>query len=209
MDLSNPTAVREFLALCLDPGHGIKRTPATLAKIMPGPLGAAVDQFAPHLAALRQAADETDRQAAAARKVYTDALAAWIATGEQPPTQATDPGRGECWQNRVDNYLRVVDAAQYGPHFYQENEAGGLHCVYCDTAAHWGGEDEHTPRVPAYVHNAQSVNRTTAKHLVDPLDPRVTLCPRKLPATEPMPSMEATRLPLCGACRRAVTGLLD
>lgn len=209
MDLSSATAVRKFLTLCLDPGRGIKRTPATLAKIMPGPLGAAVDQFAPHLAELRRAAEEADRQAAAARKTYADGLAAWISTGEQPAEQGTGPGPGECGQNRVGNYIRVEDPVQYGPHFYLQHEAGGLRCVYCDIPAHWGGEAEHTPRVPAYVHNAQSVNRTTAKHLVDPLDPRTTLCPRKLPATAPMPTSEAARLPLCGACRRVATGQQD
>lgn len=210
MDLSNAPAVREFLALCLDPGHGIKRTPATLVKIMPGPLGAAVDRFAPHLAALRQAADEADERARTARKVYSDALATWITSGEQPAAADPHPADlGQCPQNRVGNYVRVEDPAQYGPHFYMRNDDDGLRCVYCDVPAHWGGEQLAPPQVPAYVHNVQSVNRTTAKHLVDPLDPRLTLCPRKLPATAPMPSSEAARLPLCGGCRRAATGRQD
>lgn len=238
MDLSSPDAVREFLALCLDPGHGIKRTPATLAKIMPGPLGAAVDRFAPHLAQLREAADQAEQKARAARDTYTDALAAWI-TGDHSaherdhidgvpwpqclacsteahtvdwtvpdrPTAALDPG--QCPQNRVGTYIYVTDPAQYGPHFYQEHEAGDLRCVFCEAAAHWGGESLHTPQVPAYVHNAQSVNRTTVKHLVSPLDPHTTLCPRSFTATAPMPPEEAARLPLCGGCRDAATGVIS
>lgn len=210
MDLSTPEAVRDFLALCLDPGHGIKRSPTTLTKITPGPLRDALVRFAPHLGELHQAAEEADRRAAAARKAYADGLAAWIKTGEQPA--AADPPAadlGQCRQNRTGTYIRIEDPAQYGPHFYQEHETGDLRCVFCDVSAHWGGEAERTPRVPTYVHNARSVNRTTAKHLVDPLNPRATLCPRSLVASAPMPSDEAARLPLCGGCRRAVTGQQD
>lgn len=207
MDLTSPTAVRDFLALCLDPGHGIKRTPATLAKVMPGPLGAAVDQFAPHLAALRQAADEADRQARAARKAYSDALAAWITTGEEPATApaATDPG--QCTQNRVGNFIRLTDPVQLGPHFYRENELG-LRCVYCDVPAHWGGEPLVAPTVRPYVYNAKSVNRTT-KHIVDPFDPAVTACPSEFISSPSMPTDEAARLPLCSGCRTALTGKTD
>lgn len=207
MDLSSATAVREFLALCLDPGHGIKRTPATLAKVMPGPLDAAVDQFAPHLAALRQAVDEAERQARAARKAYSDALATWITTGEEPATApaATDPG--QCTQNRVGNFIRLTDPVQLGPHFYRENEIG-LRCVYCDVPAHWGGEPLVAPTVRPYVYNADSVNRT-AKHAVHPTYPRRTLCPHEFPVTPAMPTDEAAQLPLCGGCRTALTGKTD
>lgn len=205
MDLSSPNTVREFLALCLNPGRGTKRTPANLAKIMPGALGAAVDRFAPHLAQLRKAADEADRQARAARKAYTDGLAAWIASGETPPEASAVADPSQCPQNRKGTFIYLTDPANLGPHFYKDDGVHGPRCVYCDMAAHWGGEPLVAPCVPTYVFNAASVN-TTAKHFIDPLDPRTTLCEPSRPASAPMTVDEAARLPLCGACRRIVTG---
>lgn len=258
MDLSSPNAVREFLALCLDPGHGVKRTPAKLAGIMPGPLEDALLRFAPHLAQLRREVDEAEQQARAARKKYADGLEAWI-TGA--PVKATfpiagsdqwswrcpeegggcgyqsvarfpteqiaqggyDDHRGQCaWdqtnlapaadpsqcqQNRTGNFTRLTDPVNLGPHFYKDG-AVGLRCVYCDVPAHWGGEPLEAPVVPTYVYNSRSVNRT-AKHAVRPDDPRITLCPGAHPASGPMPAEEAARLPLCGGCRRALTGQQD
>jgi hypothetical protein len=78
-----PDALRSFLRLCLDPGHGIKRTPVRLVEVLPEPLAAKAAEFAPHLGALRHAAQALDEQAAKARQVYADALAAWI-HGEEP-----------------------------------------------------------------------------------------------------------------------------
>jgi len=112
-----------------------------------------------------------------------------------------------CPQNRVGNFIRLTDPVQLGPHFYQENELG-LRCVYCDVPCHWGGEPLVAPTVRPYVHNARSVNRT-AKHAIHPTDPRRTLCPSSFVATAPMPPEEAVRLPLCGGCRRALTGETD
>jgi hypothetical protein len=327
MDLSNSTTVREFLALCLDPGHGITRTPATLAKIMPGPLGDAVHRFAPHLAGLREDAEALEQHAATAGQVYAEALAAWI-KGEPTPVpdlapatpdeerreryaaalystlvemarrqpwvtlspfrravwyaradaaikvadaeaRETEPAadepkpvfltgstwswqcltetggcgypsicrfstetaaqrglndhraqcawttgnvsvparidQGQCPQNRTGSYLSVSDPVQLGPHFYKTDEAGRWHCVYCDAGGHWGGEPPRTPQVRAYVFNSRSVNRTT-KHAVDPANPARTLCPSAFVASPPMPTEQATRLTLCGGCRRALTG---
>lgn len=268
MDLSNPTAVREFLALCLDTRHGIRRTPAELAELMPGPLRDATEKYAPHLAELREAAETLEGHAAAARRVHADALAAWIRGEPQPvpdrapatpdeerreryaealyatmevtpqrhpwvtlspfrravwyaradaairiadtETSATPPAPAadsdECPQNRIGNFIYLTDPVQLGPHFYEDDGSGGLRCVYCDVPVLWGGESLVESTVPTYVHNANSVNRTTAKHLVDPQDPTTTLCPGRIAASKPMPTEEAARLPLCGECRRAVTG---
>lgn len=259
MDLSSAKAVREFLAQCLAPSYGVERTPATLAKIMPGPLGDAVDRYAPHLARLREAADEAEQRARAARKAYADALGAWVAF-EPPKTVFPVPNSSEwswqcpkdaggcgylsvarfpteqiaqggyddhlslcvseqtssapavdpsqCQQNRTWNFIRPADQPNFGPHFYKEDGAGVLRCLYCDAPAHWGGESLVAPTVPTYVFNASSVNRNV-KHFVDPRDPRMTRCEPPLPASAPMSSDEAARLPLCGACRRTVTGERD
>lgn len=208
MDLSSLNHVRKFLALCLDPVHGIKRTPAKLAAVMPDEMIAAVDRYAPHLAELRQAADEAERQARAARKKYADGLAAWITSGKTPLVAPVVADPGECAQNRTGNFIRLTDPVTLGPHFYKDNGVTGLRCLYCDVPAHWGGEPLVAPTVRPYVYNSRSVNRT-AKHAVHPDDPRVTLCLSSYAASDPMPEQEAARLPLCGACRRAVTGQQD
>lgn len=126
--------------------------------------------------------------------------------GQCAPAPAADPS--QCSQNRKGTFVRLTDPAILGPHFYKDDDVCGLRCVYCDVLAHWGGEPLGVRTVPTYVFNASSVNRT-AKHFIDPLDPRTTLCPRSLPASAPMSSDEAARLPLCGACRRTVTGEQD
>lgn len=85
-----PEALRSFLKLCLDPGHGIKRTPVRLAGVMPEPLARKVAEFSPHVGGLRHFAKAVEEQAKAAQKraedahgAYADALAAWI-HGEEP-----------------------------------------------------------------------------------------------------------------------------
>ncbi|WP_019061763.1 hypothetical protein [Streptomyces prunicolor] len=84
-DYANPEALRSFLKLCLDPGHGIKRTPVRLAEVLPEPLARKVAEFSPHVGGLRHVAQAVDEQAKAAQNrakdahgAYADALAAWI-----------------------------------------------------------------------------------------------------------------------------------
>lgn len=78
-----PERLRSFLMLCLDPGHGIKRTPDRLAKVLPEALASQADEFAPHLGRLRHEAKAADQRAKEAHRTYADALAAWI-HGEEP-----------------------------------------------------------------------------------------------------------------------------
>ncbi|MCX4609482.1 hypothetical protein [Streptomyces mirabilis] len=259
--------VRDFLRLCLDPGRGIKRTPAKLAGIMPGPLEEALMRFAPHLGDLRTEADRQEAEARRARNVYVDALAAWI-TGDHS-THERDHIDGVPWPqclncsteaHTVDWTVpdapvlcpqnRRGDKAVQEPHFYKADEAGVQRCVFCDTAAHWGGEptdayrtpdgrawtlvvevnDHDVPlyeapfvgtrftalaletlhgeitavangKVPEYVYNSRSVNRTT-KHIPD--GKGRTICPGNFQASKPMPEEEAARLTLCGGCRKAL-----
>ncbi|WP_406178085.1 hypothetical protein [Streptomyces canus] len=78
-----PEALRSFLKLCLDPGHGIQRTPEKLAEVLPEPLVRKTVEFAPHLGTLRHTAQALDEQAKQAQQAYADALAGWI-HGEEP-----------------------------------------------------------------------------------------------------------------------------
>ncbi|MFF0088231.1 hypothetical protein ACFYR1_52985 [Streptomyces canus] len=78
-----PETLRSFLKLCLDPGHGIKRTPEKLAEVLPEPLVRKAVEFAPYLGTLRHAAQALDGEARKAQQVYADALAGWI-HGEEP-----------------------------------------------------------------------------------------------------------------------------
>lgn len=207
MDLSSAAAVREFLVLCLNPRGRSKRTPAKLAQVMPDLVRDALESYAPHLAKLRQDAEELERKARAARRAHADALATWIRSSDDEVTAASG-GQGRCPQNRTGNFIRLEDPAVLGPHFYQDAGDGYLRCVYCGAPAYWGGEPDTEPAPRSYVYNAASVNRT-AKHAVDPADPRRTLCPRAFPVTPAMPYAEAARLPLCGGCRTALTGKTD
>jgi hypothetical protein len=127
VNLDTEKDVRDFLRLCLDPGHGIKRTPAKLAGIMPGPLEDALMRFAPHLGAVQAEADRQEAEARKARKAYTEALAAWI-TGESADAPSL------CPQNRRG------DKAVPEEHFHKPDDDGVLRCVFCSTPAHWGGE---------------------------------------------------------------------
>jgi ribosomal protein L34E len=80
-----PEALRAFLRLCLDPGHGIKRSPEKLAEVLPEPLLQKVVEFAPHLGVLRDSAVALDQQTTHAFRAYADALAAWIKDEEPKP----------------------------------------------------------------------------------------------------------------------------
>lgn len=101
-----PEMLREFLALCLDPGPGrAKRTPEDLTRILPEPILGQLTRFDPQLGALRAYADQRQRQADAARLMWAAQLAAWI-TGEAPgdvpaPTPAAEEGETcvhESWE---------------------------------------------------------------------------------------------------------------
>ncbi|MFF4036389.1 hypothetical protein ACFYZ2_42745 [Streptomyces sviceus] len=78
-----PEALRSFLKLCLDPSHGIKRTPEKLAEVLPEPLVRKAAEFAPHLGTLRLAAQALAEQAKKAQQAYADAFTGWI-HGEEP-----------------------------------------------------------------------------------------------------------------------------
>lgn len=80
-----PEALRSFLRLCLEPGHGIKRSPEKLAEVLPDPLARKVAEFAPHIGGLRHAAQALDEQAKKARRAYADALTDWIHDKEPKP----------------------------------------------------------------------------------------------------------------------------
>ncbi|MGW5582924.1 hypothetical protein [Streptomyces sp. NPDC003857] len=61
-DLHTEEDVRGFLRLCLDPGRGVERAPLQLTKVMPQALRDAVEQYVPHLAELREAAELQEEQ---------------------------------------------------------------------------------------------------------------------------------------------------
>lgn len=85
--LDTESEVRAFLKLCLNPGIGrVKRTPAKLAKVMPGWLREALAPHAPDLAELHADAVRLRAEAERAERVYTKALGAWIGqpAGEAP-----------------------------------------------------------------------------------------------------------------------------
>jgi hypothetical protein len=79
MKFETPKEIRDFLRLCLDPGHGIKRTPDKLAAIMPDLVRDRLEEYAPQLAELRQDAERAEGMAGEARTAYVEALSAWIA----------------------------------------------------------------------------------------------------------------------------------
>ncbi|GHA94164.1 hypothetical protein [Streptomyces chryseus] len=86
-DLNTPEDTRSFLALCLDPGYGVKRTVNKLADVMPPWLRERVDQHAPHLAQLHAEADRLQAAADEARAAYAAALGDWI---QNPITAAEE-----------------------------------------------------------------------------------------------------------------------
>ncbi|MFJ1606964.1 hypothetical protein ACIOHS_26875 [Streptomyces sp. NPDC088253] len=123
MNLDTENGVRDFLRLCLDPGHGIKRTPAKLAAVMPGPLEEALMRFAPHLGDLRAEADRQEAEARKARKAYTDALAAWI-TGDHSAHER-DHIDGVPWPQCLNcsTEAHTVDWTVPGPEWRDDSEA--------------------------------------------------------------------------------------
>ncbi|MEU2265014.1 hypothetical protein ABZ568_00870 [Streptomyces olindensis] len=84
-DYDTPDKLRAFLKLCLDPGHGIQRSPEKLAEVLPEPLLRKVVEFAPLLGVLRDSAVALDQQTTHAFRAYADALAAWIHAEEPNP----------------------------------------------------------------------------------------------------------------------------
>ncbi|MEV3895378.1 hypothetical protein [Streptomyces anulatus] len=90
-----------------------------------------------------------------------------------------DPGPATCPQNLYG------DKAVPMPHHYP---AGSDQCVFCSGRT--------------YAFNADSVNHTT-KHAHD--DEGRTLCRRRFRTNPPMTDDWASRLPLCGGCRDALT----
>lgn len=108
-----PEALRAFLSLCLDPGHGITRSPETLAEVLPEPLARKAIEFAPHLGELRHAAQALDAQAARARRAYADALAAWIHGGQDAATERYVIGRNGVFATLYDRQEErlIVDNA--------------------------------------------------------------------------------------------------
>ncbi|WP_328638436.1 hypothetical protein [Streptomyces canus] len=101
-----PEELREFLALCLDPGPGrAKRTPEALTRLLPEPTLDQLARFDPNLGALRSYVDQRQRQADTARLMWAAQLAAWI-TGETPgevpaatsPAEEGDRCAHESWE---------------------------------------------------------------------------------------------------------------
>ncbi|MFE0541084.1 hypothetical protein [Streptomyces sp. NPDC058891] len=76
--LATEEDVRGFLRLCLDPSYGPKRAPLQLTRVMPEQLRNQVEEYAPHLVELRQAAELLEEQGRKARETYADGLAAFI-----------------------------------------------------------------------------------------------------------------------------------
>ncbi|MFJ7489743.1 hypothetical protein ACIQZB_00530 [Streptomyces sp. NPDC097727] len=118
-----PEALRDFLKLCLDPGHGIKRAPVRMAEALPEPLARKVVEFAPHLGGLRDHAEALDKQAKLAAKrakeahrAYADALTAWIHDEEPEP---------------VHQSMSLLDAVAASTQAAQEH---AKQCDTCDTS---------------------------------------------------------------------------
>ncbi|MET8786135.1 hypothetical protein [Streptomyces sp. NPDC004589] len=86
-DLHTEEDVRGFRCLCLDPGRGVERAPLQLTKVMPQALRDAVEQYAPYLAELREAAELQGEQGRMARQRYADELAAFIHGDEAGPAR--------------------------------------------------------------------------------------------------------------------------
>lgn len=93
MEFGTEKGVRDFLGLCLDPGHGCeKRTPLQLTQIMPEPLLEALGRYAPHLAELRKAAEFRDEQGRLARQMYADGHPGRRARPGDPEHACAGPG---------------------------------------------------------------------------------------------------------------------
>ncbi|MFD0134851.1 hypothetical protein ACFVIL_12925 [Streptomyces sp. NPDC127159] len=90
-DLHTEEDVRGFLRLCLDPGRGVERAPLQLTKVMPQALRDAVEQYVPHLAELREAAELQEEQGRMGRQRYADELAAFIHGDEAGTTRMPHP----------------------------------------------------------------------------------------------------------------------
>ncbi|MFD0209178.1 hypothetical protein ACFVH9_08570 [Streptomyces hirsutus] len=113
MNLTDEKSVRDFLRLCLDPGHGIKRTPAKLTEVMPDPLYQAMVLYAPRLGRLRADADRQDKKARAARKAYADAVAAWIHDKPAPAEDEQSTDRREKYAQTL--YATLEEFSQERP----------------------------------------------------------------------------------------------
>lgn len=87
--LTSVEETRAFLVLCLDPGHGIKRTPAKVAEVMPQAIRDHVEADAPRLTALRQEAERLEAAAAQARAAHATAFHRWLTS----PDATTTPER--------------------------------------------------------------------------------------------------------------------
>jgi hypothetical protein len=95
---------RAFLALCLNPGEGVRRTPLQLVQIMQPWLEEAVFDHAPHLrehmltiAEQRRRMEDAEAALHAEQAEYAEALLAWIESGEAPaPATAPEPGPERC-----------------------------------------------------------------------------------------------------------------
>ncbi|MFG2404210.1 hypothetical protein ACGFR8_07700 [Streptomyces brevispora] len=92
--LTTADEIREFLALCLNPGYGIKRAPAKLAKVMPVALRDRLETYVPQLADLREKAERLEAAADQARKAHADALEQWVKA--PPHTRPAEPWRTCC-----------------------------------------------------------------------------------------------------------------
>lgn len=90
-DLHTEEDVRGFLRLCLDPGRGVERALLQLTKVMPQALRDAVEQYVPHLAELREAAELQEEQGRMARQRYADELATFIHSDEAGPARMPHP----------------------------------------------------------------------------------------------------------------------
>ncbi|MFF0765051.1 hypothetical protein ACFYWH_34300 [Streptomyces sp. NPDC003737] len=90
-DLHTEEDVRGSLGLCLDPGRGVERAPLQLTKVMPQALRDAVEQYVPHLAELREAAELQEEQGRMGRQRYADELAAFIHGDEAGTTRLPHP----------------------------------------------------------------------------------------------------------------------
>lgn len=86
--------IRAFLALCLNPGYGIKRTPAKLAEVMPLELRNRLETYVPQLTDLREEAERLEAAADQARRAHATALEAWVKA--PPHNQEPEPWRTCC-----------------------------------------------------------------------------------------------------------------
>lgn len=92
-------------------------------------------------------------------------------------------------------------AMQDGTPLYESPFVGTRYTAAALAHLHGNAEPVHEATPPAYVFNADSVNRTT-KHLQD--GPH-TRCPGQYRASKPIPAEQAAALALCRGCREAAT----